>query len=377
MTIWGRSRTSDGTEISAGRAKDGFGTLRLTAAFLVIVDHCAPLTGSGGSVLPTRFGVDLGAVTVAAFMALSGYQVMGSWQRDPHVWRFAVRRLLRIMPGLAFLLLASVLVLGPVMTTLSTSEYFAHPSTWTYLTNNLRVFPMQYSLPGVFPGNPVPNAVNGSLWSLPVELLGYAMVVVLGLIGVVRRRFVVLLVALVLAAIFQRALTRQVKLPRITLEVLTLPLVQYLAIYCVGMAAYLYRDRIRFSWWGVAACVGVEIVMHGSAMVEITRILTIPYIALTVGTLMPRRLWLPSSITMASYGVYLYGFPTQQFSVYIGASQAWQVALISLPIAGVLGFLSWHLIEKQALKLRSALLPRRQPAEPDRKPAREPVDATT
>ncbi|UVS76392.1 acyltransferase [Actinokineospora sp. UTMC 2448] len=361
MAIGGRFVAADRAQWRRASARDGFGTLRIVAAVLVIVDHCAPLTNHGGSVLPTWLGIDLGAVMVAAFMALSGYQVMGSWRRDPNLWRFTVRRLLRIMPGLAVVLLASVLVLGPIMTELSASAYFAHPNTWSYLGNNLLVFPMQYSLPGVFPGHPVPHAVNGSLWSLPVELLGYALVALFGLLGAVRRRYIVVLGAVLFAAVFERAITNQVELPRVTLEVLTLPLVQYLAIYCVGMAAYLFR--VKFTWWGLLLCVGVEIVMHGSAAVEVARLVTVPYVMLTLASLMPRRLWLPPALTMASYGVYLYGFPTQQVMVYAGASTPLTVALLSVPVALVLGLLSWHIVEQPAMRLRSVLLRERKPGQ--------------
>lgn len=379
MSIWGRRRSEPVAPNGRTKATDGFGTVRLFAAFFVIIDHAAPLTKSGGSILPTRFGVDLGAVTVSAFMAMSGYLVIRSWERDPNLWRFAVRRALRILPGLVVVVCLSAFVLGPVLTTLSTAAYYDHPVTWSYVYDNVRVFPQQYVLPGVFNDNPYPNAVNGSLWSLPVEVLGYALIAVLGLAGAIRRRWIVLLAAFALAVVFQRLLTRQLELPKVLLMVPTVPLVQYLAVYCVGMLAYLYRDKIRYSWWGVAVCVGVEYVMHASAMTEVTRLVTVPYVVLAIGTLLPKRLWLPSSVTMASYGVYLYGFPTEQFVVHMGAGSKWLVALLSVPIAFALGMLSWHLVESPAMKLRKVLLrrPKRErPAEtPPPPPAEEPVAA--
>ncbi|MEV8436369.1 acyltransferase [Actinosynnema sp. NPDC051121] len=374
MSTWGRLRSGPIAPNGRKKAVDGFGTVRLFAAFFVIIDHAAPLTKSGGSILPTRFGVDLGAVTVSAFMAMSGFLVIRSWERDPHLWRFAVKRALRIMPGLVVVVCLSALVLGPVLTTLSTGAYFDHPSTWTFITNNLRVFPQQYVLPGVFADNPYPNAVNGSLWSLPVEVLGYSLIAVFGLLGAVKRRWIVLVAAFALAVVFQRLLTNQLVLPKVLLMVPTVPLVQYLAVYCVGMLAYLYRDKIRYSWFGVLVCVAVEYVMHASAMTEVTRLVTVPYVVLAIGTLLPEKLWLPSAVTMSSYGVYLYGFPTEQFVVHLGVESKWLVALFSVPIAFVLGMLSWHLIESPGMKLRKVLL-RRRPPRPEQQPpvADEPV----
>ncbi|MEU4740014.1 acyltransferase [Actinosynnema sp. NPDC023658] len=376
MSIWGRWRSGPIAPNGRKKAADGFGTVRLVAAFFVIIDHAAPLTKSGGSILPTRFGVDLGAVTVSAFMAMSGFLVIRSWERDPHLWRFAVKRALRIMPGLLVVLCLSAFVLGPVLTTLSTGAYFDHPLTWSYITDNIRVFPQQYVLPGVFNDNPYPNAVNGSLWSLPVEVLGYALIAVFGLVGAVKRRWMVLVAAFALTVVFQRLLTKQLVLPKVLLMVPTVPLVQYLAVYCVGMLAYLYRDKIRYSWFGVVVCVAVEYVMHASAMTEVTRLVTVPYVVLAIGTLLPQKLWLPSAVTMSSYGVYLYGFPTEQFVVHLGVESKWLVALFSVPIAFALGMMSWHFVESPGMKLRKVLL-RRRPAKPPEPPAAvdEPVAA--
>lgn len=347
-----RTSTEPVTTIPHG---DGFATIRLLAAFAIIIDHTAPLTRSGGSVLPSRFGIDLGVVAVAAFMAMSGYHVTRSWERDPSAWRFAVRRTLRIVPGLVVVLLAAALVLGPLLSTLPVRAYLEHPSTLNYLTNNLKLFPQQYALPGVFTTNPYPNAVNGSLWSLPVEILGYAIVLAAGLLGLLRRRYWLVLAAVVFAAAFERLLTRQAVFPRTLLMIPTAPLLQYLAVYCVGIAAYLYRDRIRFTWAGVALCVCVELVMHGSAMVEISRLVTVPYAVLALGHLLPRRLWLPSWLTVASYGVYLYGFPTEQTVLHLGVRSPGLVALFSVPVALAFGLLSWHLVENPAMKLRRPL----------------------
>lgn len=372
----GRSPESSVSPTSPTAGGDGFGTVRLLAAFAIIVDHTAPLTRTGGSVLPSAFGVDLGVIAVAAFMAMSGYHVTRSWERDPSAWRFAVRRTLRIVPGLVVVLLAAAFVLGPLLTTLPLRDYLGHPKTFSYLTNNLQLFPQQYALPGVFTGNPYPNAVNGSLWSLPVEVLGYAIVLAAGLFGLLRRRFVLVLAAVVFAAAFQRILTRQIVPPKTLLMIPTAPLLQYLAVYCVGMAAYLYRDRIRFSWAGVLICVGIDVVMHGSAMAEIVRLVTVPYVVLTIGELLPRRLWLPSWLTVASYGVYLYGFPTEQAVLHVGVRSPMMVALVAVPIALALGLLSWHVVESPAMKLRRYLF-RRGRTRPARAPAAAVAPATS
>jgi peptidoglycan/LPS O-acetylase OafA/YrhL len=347
----------------AGRRGDGYGTLRLVFAFIVVADHAPVLTGTGSSFMPVASGVDLGAVSVGAFMGLSGYFIMRSWHRDPHLWRFWVRRLLRIMPGLLVVLTLSALVMGTLTTTLGKREYLEHPATWSYLTHNVLLFPQQYVLPGVFTGNPFPGAVNGSLWSLPVEVLGYTLIALLGLlITFSRYRWIMVVFALAMVVLLQRMVTGQLALPQVLLLVPTFPLLQYLGMYAVGAAIYLYRDKLALSWFGVLLCVGADFAFYSSSMVEIVRIFTLPYLVITIGALLPRRLWLPNWLTVANYGVYLYGFVVLQLLLFLGLRTPWLIALTAVPIALGIGLLSWHGVEKQAMKLRRVLIRRRTPA---------------
>ncbi|MET0133879.1 MAG: acyltransferase [Kibdelosporangium sp.] len=356
MTIW-RPKP-----VTAG-ASDGWGTVRLIAAFLVIVDHSMPLTGSKyGSVLPSWLGIDLGNTTVAAFMAMSGYLVTRSWQRDPSVVRFTARRLLRIMPGLVLAITLTVFLLGPLLTV--APDYFHNPDTWTYLTKNVQVFPQQYVLPGVFTDVPFPGAVNGSLWTLPIELLGYLLVIVLGLLGALRWRPLAVLTAAAAGTLFFLVATGTADLGKTVLLVVTTALFEYLTVFCVGVVMYLYRERIQFTWYGVAICACVELALNGEWPNALARMVTVPYLVFTIAERLPRRSWLPPSLTMASYGTYLYGFPTAQIVIQAGARSPLLVSLLAVPIAFGLGLLSWHLVEKPAMKLRRFLRHPR-PVQPD------------
>lgn len=75
--------------------------------------------------------------------------------------------------------LTSILLLGPALTTFSLTDYFNHPLVANYLTDMYLL--VNYQLPGLFATNPHPYAVNGSLWTLPIEFLMYLVVVLLGL----------------------------------------------------------------------------------------------------------------------------------------------------------------------------------------------------
>mgnify|MGYP002776404545 CR=1 FL=1 len=83
-----------------------------------------------------------------------------------------------IFPALAVLVMATVFCFGPVLTTLPITDYFASSDTWGYLSTAALL--VRRGLPGVFVDNPYPQAVNGSLWTLPVEFLCYVSVALIG-----------------------------------------------------------------------------------------------------------------------------------------------------------------------------------------------------
>jgi peptidoglycan/LPS O-acetylase OafA/YrhL len=337
------------------RDVDGYATVRMAAAAAVVVEHSVPLSNHGPSFIPVSWHTNLGVIAVSVFMAISGYYVTQSWDRDPSWWRYLVRRGLRILPALAAVVLLCTYVLGAVVTTLPLREYLQHPLTTGYVKHNLILYPVTYNLPGVFSHNVYGPAVNGSLWSLPVEVVGYFLVAVFGVIGLIKFRPLVVVAAIGSSALLQRFWTQQLEIGTPILGIPTHALLLFLPMFLFGMSAYLYRDKIKFTWWGIALCLGVEVVMFGSPMAEITRGVTVTYIALALGTLLPRVLILPMWIAPASYGVYLWGFPVEQSIMYFGPRSQWTLLAMALPITLVLALLSWYLIEKPSMRLRGRI----------------------
>ena len=58
-----------------------------------------------------------------------------------------------------------------------------------------------------------------------------------------------------------------------------------------------------------------------------------------------------------SYGIYIYAFPVQQTFIWLwkDAIPWWLLLFFVLITTTIFAFLSWHLIEKKALKLKGAL----------------------
>ena len=108
-------------------------------------------------------------------------------------------RALRIVPALIGLTVLSVLVLGPLVTTLPLSAYFADPTFAHYFTNIVAA--IRYGLPGVFPDNPLAGIVNGQLWTAPSELHCYTAFAVLALLRLSMRPILMLCLFLFLSIV--------------------------------------------------------------------------------------------------------------------------------------------------------------------------------
>ncbi|HOY21996.1 MAG TPA: acyltransferase, partial [Cellvibrio sp.] len=147
---------------------------RLVAALLVIYGHASGL-------VPNSVNNDLvwdllrfeysGSLAVKFFFMLSGLLVTASLISKPQVGEFIVKRAARILPGLFVCMCISVFVVGPSFTTLSIYEYFSHAQTWNYLINNTFLYQLEWRLPGVFDESK--HGLNGSLWTLPLEVVCY------------------------------------------------------------------------------------------------------------------------------------------------------------------------------------------------------------
>ncbi len=329
--------------------------LRWFAAGLVLYGHAFVFLG-----LPEPLflqWVPMGPLGVYIFFAISGYLVAQSWERDPHVLRFLAKRALRIFPGLAVCTLLSVLVLGPLLTTLDAGTYWRNEHTRGYLTN--MALYITYHLPGVFANNRLPHAVNGSLWSLPVEFFMYLLLALLGLLAAafkaVSNRLlawavgVMALVFMLLAALWAGTTTEALVMYRTDLRQVPMCGVYFLvgaSLFCLKLTKYFTLSNVLLALvlW---LCLGVQ--PHWFAMAAWV---VLPFVVLAFG--LARQPWLVRMHARDySYGIYIYAFPVQQTLVSFWPEMALPAYLLStLVITVALAALSWHFVEKPALKLK-------------------------
>lgn len=331
---------------AAPQRANNLAALRLFAAVLVLVGHAYTLKGEAPPLFLST--VPLGLLGISIFFVISGYLVTESWDRDPQPLRFLARRSLRIFPGLLVCVALSALALGPWLTTLPQAAYWAHSQVAGYFTN-VGLY-ITYGLPGVFERNPVPHAVNGSLWSLPVEFSMYLAVAVLGLIR--SRRWVYL--ALGIASAVATSLWAWRHDPWVVYAFDTRQLVICGTYFWMGAAIYKFRLSRHFTASGLLMALVALICLQRAPLPMLIGIwVLLPM--LVIGFAEAHAPWL-SRLTGTgdySYGVYIYAFPVQQtlVSLWPAMDMVAYIAL-TLTLSLALAAASWHLVERPALRLK-------------------------
>jgi peptidoglycan/LPS O-acetylase OafA/YrhL len=332
-----------------GHRRNNFDPLRLIAALSVVFSHSFLIAeGSEASepfVWLTGNQCILGLIGVFVFFVISGYLVTESWCRSPLPGRFLLRRTLRIYPGLVVNVALCALVLGPVITSLPLADYFHGPELSDFLTKTLSLNPGPLQLPGVlFAKNSVGLHINGSLWTLRYEAMMYLMIVVLGMLRMLRLPTCLALTALGIAAVyFEKALTPLGDIGEWA---------WFLGFFGAGMVLHFLRDRLVFDWRG--ALVALLVLVIFARLGQLIMLFPLAGAYLTIWFARRYDRWLDYSRYCGdlSYGLYIYGWPAEQLVMWLSGGRAawWQVFLGSLAIALPLAWLSWHGVEKWALR---------------------------
>ena len=320
-----------------------FNFLRFFGAFLVFFGHGYVLLGSHPTTILTH------GLGVYIFFGISGYLISMSWDKDPSLYRFFVRRSIRIFPALIVCILLSAFVLGPILTTLPLSEYFSHYAFIVYLKSMF--LHVSYYLPGVFDSGTVSNAVNGSLWSLPVEFLMYIAVAVIGL-NKKYMKYIVLSIFIVF--LFSTQLWALKTKDVFIIYGMDLKTIIYTGVY-FWAGAFLYHFNLKryfsFEIFVVTFILLIFIFQWGT-LYSWMSIILIPFVVLSFGFSHSKYLGFFNKVDY-SYGFYIYAFPVQQtFAYLLPNMNLYFHLIIGFVITLLLSSLSWHYIEKPALKFK-------------------------
>jgi len=331
------------------RNTNNFDFFRFVGSIVVVLCHSFGLTGTpcepfaGVSITET-----VGWTFLASFFIASGFLIAGSWFSDEDIFSFVKKRILRVYPALICVVILTTFVLAPFISNLSLKEYFLDAGTYRYL-NNISLLSLPDRLPGVFAQNTFPDAVNGSLWTLRIELKMYAMVAILGATRLLKFRFVLPALVLLPVGFFMKNYIESGGVLFVGYQASAL-----MVYFIMGAIAYVFRDKVILS---IHLFIPVLLLYLFSFYIKYGALIaffTLPYLFLYFA-------FLRNSFTNNwgkygdySYGIYIYAFPIQQTLIWVSGNsiQAWPLFVLSTFITLIFSALSWRLIEKRALRLR-------------------------
>ena len=345
---------------------NNFDLIRLLAALQVVYCHtCWHLgitTGVGDQTIAHLIHWFPG---VPIFFTISGFLISRSWERSDN-WRdYATKRVLRIYPALWVQLAVGIVVataFGAITSSIATSPSFG---LWVIAQSTF----VQVYNPTFMRGFGL-GVLNGSLWTIPVELGFYVSLPILyvGFVNRVSRRMAdcgLAMISLVSFAYwFQLSVHADPTSNWTKLQMVT-PL-PHLYMFLLGIILQRNFDRIRpilenrVIFWlvGFSACMllfnpwGSATVSSSPAPVLLARFL----LAMTVLSFAFSWRSLSEFVLRGndiSYGVYLYHGRAINVLVQLGWKQdPWYLGLVTL-VTVICASVSWWLVESPAVSMKS------------------------
>jgi len=349
------------TEIKRfGEHKNAFGALRLLFASLVILAHTPEMIdGNRSRELLTRiFGtISFGELAVDAFFVISGFLITDSFVKNPDVRSYLLKRVARIFPAFIMATLLCLFVVSPLGGGRVPQGFSDLAKSTVHLLLLMPPDPTQHL--GPFPGGPYP-LLNGAAWTIAYEFRCYLLVLLLGMLGIFKRPRLLIAVTVLMFAAYALVPSQSFAKFDAVLPAhfywwgSTRQACRLFGVFLTGSLFFLYRERIAFT--NPLALITTPLLLLSLCVPTLADAGTavfggylIFFVAQRGGDTILRDINNKNDI---SYGIYLYGWPIGRLLVWWlpGASL---VALntVTLALAALFGWLSWHLIEKPVMKI--------------------------
>jgi peptidoglycan/LPS O-acetylase OafA/YrhL len=332
---------------------NNFHLVRLVLSLMVVVCHLVVLPREliwPETHIPLTVAAELG---VQGFFVVSGYLIWSSYQRSSSLAVYAEKRARRLLPAYLVVVL-SCAVAALLFTELARSDLagVGQYLVWNLLFMNF----LGESLPGLFTENRY-DTVNGSLWTLKVEVLFYIILPVLAwlMATVGKYRWALLAAIYVASEIWRQGLTYAAPNSEGVLISLSRQLPGWMSFFAVGIAFAAWREKI--TWGTMLPLTGVLILTISIAFpyLEFVRAIGVGIVVIWFATGI-RPIFDVSRFGDFSFGLYVVHFPIIQAIAATGvfAFSPWYGAAASLTCVFSAAALMWWFVERPALRADSA-----------------------
>lgn len=333
---------------------NNFDFLRFLFALLVVVSHAFPLSGSNESFQwiykITNGQIVWAQIGLSGFFVISGYFIFQSLERSKNLLDYFKKRFLRLFPAL-FVVLLLTIVLAPFVYK-SEIPFLKNSAVYTYLPNNLSLYNFQSSIKGIFDTNAY-HAINGSLWTIRYEFSLYVGLALLFFFK--KQKQVVLFLCsfsfLLFYFLHNFYLSRLAGASIVGLQGLH---VLNLGTFFIGgsLLACLQFEKVKNKGLILIGSVLILVLSLRFNCYDSVKHIVFPLIVLLIGFIPLPFLCTFGRFGDMSYGIYIYSFPIQQTLMYFFKMDTYILLIYSVILSIGFGFLSWHLIEKRALKYK-------------------------
>lgn len=324
------------------RGNNNLDLIRLLAAISVIVYHSFPLNPQWGLTDPIKdsFGyMTTGGLAVKVFFFISGILVTNSLLSRKSTIHFMISRTFRIFPGLAFVLILTALVIGPIFTTMPLIDYFKSGQPLVYILKNLSL-QTQYFLPGLFEGNKY--GVNGSLWTIHYEVFAYVVLLGIYLLGIAKSQWLSSLACICI-------IIEPISPLKGVLFASSDNNAIYLLAPCFALGSLLAINKDLYKSNIITPVIMFisQFIFTNEAISSLLMCASVCLALLHISSLeIVKKIRVRQDI---SYGVYLWGFPIQQVISQSFHFGFFANVLLSILLTMAIALVSWVVIEKPAI----------------------------
>lgn len=317
-----------------------FNLIRHLAAFAVLFSHNFPLSGRAEPVF--RGWETIGFISVVVFFSLSGFLMPKSFASSGNFMIFMIKRLRRLTPGLLVCSFIMIFIINPIFTTGDIfSGKFIKDSLLLFIQHSAFIFNDPKNL---FNDFIVPNAMNGSLWTLPIEFLCYILIgSALSLVNSFKPLILLIFTCIVISVTmrFNGYIFYFFGVPIQSL------LTFGIAFFTGAILSMTLESWIKFKNILITVAIIAFISTKNGLEMSSIGVLCISILTIAIGLTFKSE---ASNKIDISYGIYIYAFPVQQIAINTISSDFTISLIISFIITTLIAFLSYKYVEEPFLK---------------------------
>lgn len=339
--------------------------IRLLAALQVAIVHGIEHLGMRLPFHEFAHAILISFPGVPIFFIISGFLISASYQRSSNLGDFFKNRILRLFPALWLCFAFTVLLVF-------SSGYFSarpFPTTWFVIWTGTQLTFMQFFNPEFLREFGV-GAVNGSLWTIPVEMQFYILTpILMWIVAKFRALFWFLLAVFVVLNTMHNWLPANTGYQGIIKSLASVSFLPWVYMFMMGVLLNLQWPKIaplivgKFHYWLIAYGVVVALQLMVGIGAKNNGIL-LPWVIVLAGLTISGAFTRPQLAqgilgrNDISYGLYIYHMPIYNFVEEKGWGLGAQIAWLAVIASMIVAALSWKLIEKPALQLKKYSLRR-------------------